>query len=211
MAIGDMFAVTHKFTAFGVKMNSAFHCKRLNAGEAAQEINDSYAFSILPFYRLFQTTDFVNDELVCFNLGDPLDFHTQSLLGALGLRAGDSEPSFVAAAVKFPTLNREIHSGQKRFSGLIEADLTDGLIAPATLTIIDNLSDALIANWLASSDSHAVASYAIIKRVCETTDPVTGKCLKYRLPKTDPELKFYEPTAQIANNQASSQTSRKTF
>lgn len=207
----DLFQLVHNFTAFGVNCVNTYHVERANAGENAQSINDSYANSILPIYRLLMTTAFVNDSLVCFNLGTPTDFHTQDLLSALGFRTGSNSPSFVAAAVRFPTLNRLVRSGQKRLSGLLESDYSDGVLNATAQTLIGNIADALIGDWLASADSHIVGNYVIIERVCETVDPVTGKCLQYRLPEPPETPVFYQPTARTLNLDVSSQVSRKVF
>jgi len=209
MALDDLYQITHKYEAFGTSMHNVYHAERANPTEFAQEINDAFANSILPIIRLLQTTAFNNVEQVCFNLGDPTDFHTQTLAAA-GLRAiGNDEPSFVSGGVRFPTLNRAVHSGQKRFAGLTETDIGAGVLVAGAITLLANIADALIANWLASADAHHVCNYVIIKRVCETTDPVTGKCLEYRLPELLETPVFYTPTARVVNTLATSQVSRK--
>ena len=211
MAIIDMYEIVHDMTQLGQNMLIVTHAERALPGEVAQSVADSYANSILPIVRLQQDNTVVNNELRVFNLGVPTDFHTQSLLGALGLRAGLTAPTFIGGAVRFPSLNREIRSGHKRFSGMQESDYTDGVLTAPANTLLENNGDALIGNWLSSIDAHVVANYAIIKRICKTTDPVTGKCLVYRLPVDDAELKFYLPNARIVNQNISSQVSRKVF
>lgn len=209
MALDDLFQLTHKYAAFGKNMHNVYHVERANAGEVAQDVNDAFANSILPVIRLLQPSAFNNIELVTFNLGDETDFHTQTI-SAPGLRAGTTnEPSFVAAGVRFPTLNRAVHSGQKRFAGLMEFDITDGVIEAVAIGLVEDIADVLIANWLASADSHHVGNYVIIERVCETVDPVTGKCTEYRLPEDAETPVYYTPTARVVNPNASSQVSRK--
>lgn len=211
MALVDMFQVTHVFNAFGVTMNNAYHVERANPGETAQDVNDSFVNSILPAIRLLQPDTFTNVEVVCFNLGLDTDFHTQAV-GNDGLRvsAADS-PSFLAAAVKFPTGIRGVHSGQKRFAGLLEADVSFGTLVAGTQTLVNNIADDVIADWLASSDSHIVANYVIIQRVCDTVPPPGDPCPQYRLPVSDAELEFYTPTTHVLNVNVSSQVSRKQY
>ena len=211
MALIDLFQLTHNFQAFGVNCANIYHVERANSGEFAQEINDSFVFSILPIYRLLQTVQYLNTNVTSFNLGDPTDFHTQDLALAPGFRTNLNSPSFVAAGVRFPTLNRDVRSGQKRFAGLSESDYADGVLNAAVLTLIGNVSDAIIGNWLASMDSHIVGNFVIIKRVCDLVDPVSGKCLKYRLPEPPETPVFYTPTVRQINPDATSQVSRKTF
>lgn len=211
MALDDLYQLTHIFTAYGVTMNNAYHAERANPGETAQDVNDAFVNSILPTIRLLQPDTFTNVEVICFSLGDDTDFHTQAI-GNAGLRvsAADS-PSFLAAAVKFPTRIRGVHSGQKRFAGLMEADVSFGTLIAGTQILVQNIADDLIADWLASADSHVVCNYVIIQRVCDEVDPITGKCLKYRLPE-DAEIPVaYTPTTHVLNVNVSSQVSRKQY
>lgn len=211
MALDDLYQTTHKFAAFGVTMHNVYHSERVNPGETAQDINDAFAFSIRPHIRALQPTFFTNIELVTFSLGDSQDFHTQAIADA-GLRVViDASPSFVAAGVRFPTRDRDVHAGQKRFAGLVEADIQTGVIIAATLVLVQDIADALLLPWLASSDSHQVANYVIIKRVCDEVDPVSGDCLQYRLPKDAETPVYYQPNSSVLNSDATSQVSRKTF
>ncbi len=210
MALDDLFQITHNFVNQGVLMSSMFHVLRANAGENASSVNDSFANSVFPIIRLLQSDQLSNTDLVCYNLGDPVDFHTQTL-ATNGLRAVTNSPSFIAAAIRFPSLNRTIRSGQKRFAGMGEGDYTTGALIAATITLLTNIGTAMIGNWLASSDSHIVGNYVIIQRVCDEVDPVSGRCLQYRLPEIGETPVFYKPTAFIVNPLISSQVSRKTF
>jgi hypothetical protein len=152
-----------------------------------------------------------NTDVIVFNLDNPLDFGTFSLGGVFGLRAGARSPSFISAAIRFPSTNRDVRAGQKRFPGMMETDYTTGDIVAGTLSLMDDIGDALIGDWLSSVDAHVVCNYAIIARVCKTVDPVTGKCLQYRLPEIDGELTFYLPTSFVKNSEITTQNSRKVF
>lgn len=211
MALIDLFQLTHKFTAFGVSMHNAYHAERANPGETAQDVNDAWVFTILPIIRLLQTVTFTNVEVVCFNLGDDTDFHTQAI-GNAGLRAAASDsPSFLAAAVKFPSLIRGVHAGQKRFAGLQESDINSGNIIVGSQPLVTNIADALIADWLASADSHVVGNYVIIQRVCDSVPPPGEPCPQYRLPEGAEIPVFYTPNTHVLNTEVSSQVSRKMF
>lgn len=211
MALDDLFQLTHKFTAYGVNMHNAYHALRDNALETAQDVNDAWVNSILPAMRLLQTTSYTNVEVACFNLGDDTDFHTQAI-GSAGLRPAVSDsPSFLAAAVKFPTLIRGVHAGQKRFAGLLESDVNFGNLVAGTQTLVENIADDLLGDWLASSDSHVVCNYVIIKRVCDVPPPPGEPCEKYRLPEGVEVPVYYQPTTRVLNTEVSSQVSRKMF
>ncbi len=211
MALDDVFQVVHNHTLFGAKMVNVYHALRANSGETSGTVGDAFVNSIIGDIRSWQTNDVVNDDVVVFNLGNPEDFNTQSLSGLLGLRAGAASPSFISGGIRFPSRNREIRSGQKRYAGALYADYTDGELTAGAITLLEAIGDVLIANWLASSDSHHVANFIILKRVCDEVDPDTGKCLKYRLPELLSELLFYQPNARLLNADITSQVSRKTF
>lgn len=211
MAITDIYEIVHRMTVQNKKMVTVFHVERSSGVETAGSISDAFQNSILPIIRLLQNTGVTNDEIFVFNLGTTTDFGTFTLSAAAGLRAGAFSPTFISGAIRFPSLDRDIRSGHKRFNGMLESDYTTGVIIAASLVLLDNIGDAMIGGWLSSVDSHLVCEYIIVKRVCETTDPVTGKCLEYRLPKIESELKFYEPNSRITNPEIASQVSRKVF
>lgn len=211
MALDDTFQIVHNFTEQGVKMVNVYHAVRANSGEDAQAVSDAFTNSIIGDIRAWQSVDVSNNDVVVFNLGDEEDFHTQDLAGLLGLRAGVKSPTFLCGGLRFPSTNRSIRSGHKRFGGSLESDYTDGELVAGAITLLEDLGTTLISNWLATSDSHHVANYIIIQRICDETDPATGKCLKYRLPESDLELKFYQPTTRLVKADITSQVSRKTF
>lgn len=211
MALVDIFQLVHNFSEQGVRMVNVYHALRANSGEQAPDVSDAFVASIIADLRAWQSIDVDNLDVVTFNLGDFEDFHTQNLVGLAGLRAGVKSPTFLAGGVRFPSTNRLIRSGHKRFGGSLESDYTDGELTAGAITLLEDLGDVLIGNWLASSDSHHVANYIIVKRICEETDPVTGKCIKYRLPESDAELKFYQPNTRLVKADITSQVSRKTF
>ena len=209
MAIVDMYNIVHDMTLLNKPMLNVYQVERANSGETAGAVSDAFQNDILPAIRLFQTNDVVNNELRIFNMGDPLDFGSFTLSASLGFRTGLVSPRFVSAGIRFPSTNRDVRSGFKRFAGAEESDYTDGVIIGATITLLNNIADAMLANWTASADSHTVCNFVIVKRVCKTLEPVTEKCLQYRLPETDGELVFYTPTSRITQSDITSQVSRK--
>lgn len=211
MALDDMFQLVHNQTLFGKKLNNVYHAIRTNSGESAQQVADSFVATIINDIRLYQNNEVANIDVVAFSLGDPEDFFTQDLAGLAGFRDGLNSPSFVSGAIRFPSLNRLIRSGHKRFAGALESDYDDGALGAGATVLLEDIGDVLIGDWLASSDSHHVANFVIIKRVCDEIEPVTEKCLQYRLPESEAELKFYQPTVRLVKADITSQVSRKTF
>lgn len=211
MAIADIFQVVHNHQLFGQKLVNVYHAERANPGENAQSVADAFTNSIVGDIRAWQTDEVSNQDVVVFNLGVSTDFHTASLSGLLGLRLQSASPSFISGGIRFPSSDRDIRSGQKRYAGAEEEDYNDGQLDAGAIVLLAAIADALLADWLASSDSHHVCNFIILKRWCELEEPVTGKCLKYRLPEIDDELFFYTPTTKLVNANVTSQVSRKTF
>ena len=211
MALADMYQITYDMTQFGRTMLMVFHVLRTSAIETAGSINDGFANSILPTLRLAQVDSVVSNETRIFNLETTTDFGTFSLSAAPGLRTGADSPSFIAVTQRYPTRDRDIKSGFKRFPGTIEEDYSDGVIGPIPLALFDANGVAIIGDWLSSIDAHIICNYVIIKRICQKVDPVTDECLEYRLPETNGELVFYQPNTFLTNPDISSQVSRKVF
>lgn len=207
--IVDIYEIVHRATFLGRPLLNVYHVERDNTAENAATISDAFQNSILPTLRAFQLTDVVNIDTLVFNLGTSTDFGTFTLAAATGNRALVASPRFVGPGIRFPSTDRAIRSGFKRFGGGSEIDYTDGVLTAAALSLMDDTGTVLVADWLATSDSHVVCNYVIIGRVCKTLDPVTGKCLQYRLPETDAELKFYTPQTSVTQTDVTSQTSRK--
>lgn len=207
--LNDLYEIVYDGVWLGQKILNVFHVERTTPVETAGSISDAFQNSILPILRLAQEDTYTSNELRIKNLGDPTDFGVFSLSAALGLRPGEGTPPFVSAEIRFARRRNDMRNGYKRFAGWLESDMFEGVFAAAALVLLDNIGDAMIADWLSSVDSHVVCNYIIIKRVCETTDPATGKCLQYRLPK-DPEVPvFYKPIEHLDFVSARSQVSRR--
>jgi len=204
-----MYNIVHDMTNQSQNVLNVYQVERANAGETAGSISDGFQTSILPILRLFQTVGVVNNELRIFNLGDPLDFGTFTLSAAAGLRAIAQSPSFQAGEIKFPSINRDVRHGFKRFCGVSEDDVTAGVLVAAAITLLDNIGDAMIGNWLSSVDSHIICNFVIVKRICTTVPPPGSPCPSYRLPEIGDTLTFYTPTNRITLTTARSQVSRR--
>lgn len=196
-------------TLFGQNVLNVYHALRRTPIEGAGSISDGFQNSVLPTIRALQNVAVTNNELRIFNLGETTDFGTFTLSAALGLRVGLASPSFVAGECRFPTRDRDIKNGYKRFRGMQETDYTDGVLTASALSTLDDIGTALVAPWLSSIDAHPICDFVIVKRICETTDPITGKCLEYRLPDTDLELKTSQPNQAQSIVSARSQVSSR--
>lgn len=209
MALNDVFQITHDMTYLGKNSINVYHALRTSSVEKANDISDAFQESVLPDLRALQSEKVFNNELRIFNLGDSADFGTSTLSSAPGLRAGTHSPTFIASTIRFPSLDREVRAGFKRFVGMLESDYTDGVLLAAPIALLVSIGDAILGDWIDSVDAHKICDFIVVKRVCDETDPATGKCLKYRLPELDGELVFYEPLTGVVPTEITSQVSRK--
>lgn len=208
MAITDLYNIVHDMTLQGQNVLNVYQAERTSGIEAAATISDGFQTSVLPSIRALQHASVVNNELRIFNLGTSTDFGTFTLGGAVGLRAGAPSPSFLAGELRFPSRDRAIRNGYKRYRGIIEEDYTAGLLLAPAIALLDAIGAALIGDWLSSIDSHAVGNFIIVKRVCDTTPPEGEPCPAYRLPEPPEVPQFYTPnmvsTVLSARSQVSS-------
>lgn len=209
MALIDMYEILHNYTVGATNYLNVYQVERANAGELAGTINVGFLDQVLPIVRLFQDTAVDNKNTVIRNLGDSLDFGEFNLSPAPGLRTGVETADFLAGGVKFPRLRSDMKSGFKRYGPLNEGDTDGNNLVPATVTLLNNIGAACVADWTDPGDSHVICRFVIIKRICTITPPVGEPCPQYRLPETDGELLFYTPSQGVALSTVRSQVSRR--
>lgn len=209
MALTDLFNIVHDMSLFGQNVLNVYQVERANAGEQSANIADAFQFSILPDVRAAQSASVIHNELRIFNLGTSTDFGTFTLGAAVGLRAGTRLQSFSSGGIKFPSRDRALRSGFKRYCGMLETDDVDNALSAAYIALLDTLGGVIVGNWLASADSHHVCNYIIVKRVCIITPPVGDPCPQYRLPETGDPLVTSTPNQSITQLNTRSQVSRR--
>lgn len=208
MAITDIYNITALGSYRTKPSNNVYQVERLDSGVTAADINQAFQDSLLVTQLALQLPNYDMSELQTFNLGTGTDFENLPLTGKVGTRAGSDASSLLAFAYRFPTLNRDIRSGRKRFGAVADEISTGNDIAPAFLTDMNSHGDNIIANWeKAAAPGVAVCRFIIVKRI-KVVDPISGK-ITYRLPEDDIELLFYSPTAFISDDTMRSQNSRK--
>lgn len=208
MALSDMYQVTALATYRDKPANNVWHVERLDVGFSASDVNQAFQDHIMAKQLALQLPNLQISELQTFNLGVSTDFENLPLVGANGTRGGNFAAQFITFALRFPSTNRDIRSGRKRFGGAAEEISTGEDIAIAFLADMDVLGAAVINPWeTAAAPGIDVCRYAVIRRV-KVVDPVTGD-VSYRLPETDAELEFYAPIASISQDTLRTQNTRK--
>lgn len=208
MALSDMYQLAAIATYRDKPSNNVWHVERLDAGFSSTDVNQAFVDHVMAKQLALQLPNNTISELKTFNLGVPTDFENLPLVGAIGTRGGSFAAQFISFAFRFPTTNRGIRSGRKRFGGAAEEISSGEDIAPAFLTDMDTLGAAVIDPWeTAAAPGIDVCRFVIIKRI-KVTNPTTGK-VSYRLPETDAELSFYAPISFISQDTLRSQNTRK--
>ncbi len=208
MAIGDIYQITALGNSHGEPANNVYHVERLSSGFVASDINVAFGDTLFVSQLALQLPSMTITELQTFNLGTSTDFENLALTGKIGTRAGSAASQFLAFAFRFPSLDRAIRSGRKRYGAVAEEISTINDLAPAFITSMDTHGANMIADWeKAASPGVSVCRFIIVKRI-KVIDPVTG-AVTYRLPETDAELKFYAPTSAVSVPVMRSQNSRK--
>ncbi len=208
MALVDIYQVTQLASMNNRPANNVYHVERLDPGFDATNINQAFIDSLQVSQLALQNPVLSVSELQCFSLGNSVDFENLPQVGKVGTRLGSQAAQFIAFAFRFPTLDRDIRSGRKRFGGASEEISSGNDLAPAFITDMNTHGANMIANWEeASAPGVGVCRFVIVKRIL-VINPVTG-AESYRLPETDGELQFYAPTAFISNVTLRSQNSRK--
>lgn len=114
--------------------------------------------------------------------------------GTMAVSGSDTVPPFVAAGVRLAVKSRLTRPGQKRFGGMTDAMIADGLLQPAYLTLLNAHMNVLTADMLLG----APAATTTLRPVVVSKDRATG------LPTA-----FQRVTGYVVNTFASSQVSRK--
>ena len=121
-------------------------------------------------------------------LDDPLgDYGEYSIpsgerAGTRSAGTGDLAPVFLATGVRMTVDTRVTRPGQKRFGGLMESDLTNGVVGSSVLTSIDALMAVAGVGTLTSGRPRWV--WISCPSSCVRTPPRASYCLPggYRLP-----------------------------
>lgn len=210
MALADVYELRLSGTFDGRNNISVFHAQRTSGAHDADVVGQAFIDTVLSSIAAAQHTAFAYVNLEVKSLGDPLDFALFNVSAFTGSVVGDPLPGFNACAIQFFRTRTDMNHGFKRFSGLTEPDVSASTVQPAQITRMNTIGTNLVSAWDQTSPPLSdVANYVIVKRICDETDPVTGKCLQYRLPISDVELVLYIPTTFASLTKVRSQVSRK--
>lgn len=204
MAWQDVYELIDRQTLAGQQVLNVyyyFNNDTLAGAADAQDLIDSYVGQILPSLRPIQTNDLLHVEIEARNLFNPTDRAVNAISLAGTSSETDYQNAFSAVGVSLVQDNGAIRNGSKRFAGIPDARVTDGIITEGIYiglltTLMEALSGTLefgvISTWLP----------IVVKRILEAPGV-------YRLPENAGETVYGSITDAEWNPVVTSQTSRK--
>lgn len=203
MAYEDVYEVIDAQTLAGQEVLNVYFFVNKNAADTtstAEDLATVFESVFLPNVTLIQTDNVLHTEIRVRNLFDPSDSFTLAISEAGQNLTADTMPNANALAYTLAQDSGSVRNGQKRYAGLREDAITDGIVTLAGwITTLNDLGDAIVA----ALQFAAVDTWfpAIIKRVLDAGN--------YRLPNNAGELIYGIVQEAIFNPVVSTQTSRK--
>lgn len=210
-AINDIVELVHEQQYLGQNVNNVYYFRAVNA-VALSTLTTWFETNVVPLVKAQQVDLVTHINLRCRNLYSPIETYEEPLTGVGGVTSGVNEmPAFLAYAIRLDHDNGTLRPGFKRFTGVSEAGLDDGLVNATRVSGLVTLGNMLVnpptvlnPNWL----------HVIVGRVCEEPNPTPGaqpSCLKYRLPESLTESNVGIVVTAEVYAQPTSQNSRKWY
>lgn len=209
MAYADLYEIRDRQTYTDQQVLNVYHAERLSGGFGATQVGQSFIDSVMPDVLNIQPSQLTHDLIEVQSISEPTDFASLTFSPNVGLLTGQSNSSFMAAAIQFNRLRTDMKHGQKRWVAGSETEASGNDWITSFVTLLTTLANAVIANWEETANPGVpVARFTIVKRVCKTFD-AGGKCLVYELPQVLDDYVNYFPTTFIVRDTIRSQVSRK--
>lgn len=203
MALFDVYKVTDIQNWLGQLMLNVYFYQIQSAVSApvAVDVANAIIGQLIPTIKHIQTAGLVHSLVKTENLFDPSDVDEQviSIAGSSG-GSGGAQPAFGAVGFRISSSNGALRSAAKRYAGLTENEVTDGVITDS--------------GYIASLvDVQDVLTETLDEGIIPTYVPVVvGRILdggQYRLPTSLGEAVLGSLVEAIYNPLMTSQVSRK--
>lgn len=155
--MGDTYLLKDKYVYQGEDMQNSYYYEVISGSGTAQDLNETFAGTILPLIVAVQHTGATHGSLESYNLSDPEDFHVETLTtGNQGEVAGEGMPKWDAYKFKVARATRAVRNGAKRIGGLPESGIANGAASGTLLTDLEALAEGM-----GTDLPGAVADYAL--------------------------------------------------
>lgn len=203
MAFQDVYQIVDIASFLGEQAVNVYFYEQnnvLSPSDTAAELGDRFIAEVMPSIRAAQSTNVVHQQMNVTNLFDPSDqsirFH--SLAGTKGTT--ETTSLFEALGMVLNHDNGALRPGSKRYPGLDEVDISNGVLTNAgTLALFNTLAgvlnntltDGVLAAWLP----------VVVGRILDSG--------AYRLPANSGEAVVGAILSAVVNTLITTQNSRK--
>lgn len=209
---GDIVELVHEQTYLGQNVNNVYYFRATGAAPSLSTLTSWFETNIVQNTKDIQNDLVTHVNLRVRNLFNVAEAVEEPLTGTgANLSGTEEQPSFLAVSIRLDHVNAAIRPGFKRWSGILEASITDAVLSAGIVTGLGTLGSNLVvppvvalADW----------QHVIVKRICETPNPdpdAVPSCLKYRLPETQAEADYGVPVTYEVITQPTTQNSRKWY
>lgn len=145
MVINDIFELKLFSKLFNVQVLNVFHYRLINVlGAPETSIVASTLWThISTELRALTTTDIIYERIEYANLNNLNEFGAYPLNNVTGTQVAEAFPPYLVAAFRYFRSTRAVRSGFKRFAGIAEGAMVDGVPTAAFLTLTYALSAKL--------------------------------------------------------------------
>lgn len=143
---GDVIEIKLHTRILGVECLNVFHYEVSGLTGSPTPAQVKTAFDSGPYTPLINAISggVTLHEIEITDLDDTLWFGADDYGGNTGAVTGDYSPAFVTAGFKYVRANRAYRNGFKRFSGVPESGLTNGVVNSGQASLYATLASALV-------------------------------------------------------------------
>lgn len=202
-ATGDVFQLVDEQVVRGQQVLNVYFYEQAaaTAGNGAEQLVTSWIDQIMPGITGWQTDDVLHTSVYAKNLFNESEAYTELLSVSGTGGSSDIMTTFNAVGYQLIGDNAAVRDGAKRYAGIYEGAVTDGVITdPTQMGLLDDLADLLFAGLLVGL-APDVFLPVVVGRILEGG--------VYRLPTTQGEAVVSQVIDSLWNPEVTSQVSRK--
>lgn len=164
MAIGELYRVIDRQTLQNQLVLNVYWFEQSAGTGGADDCAEAYIQDIGALVRAFQSNQLTHNRVDVTNMDDPTDYVEKAwTANNAGSLTGEVLPPYVVFAFRLNRVSRDVRHGQKRYSGIVEGSIENGVPVSGTLTLLNNLATAL-AQPISWSSGDGTYDPKIVKR-----------------------------------------------
>lgn len=112
----------------------------------ASQIAGAFISNVIPQITAIQNAAITHEEVEVDDVLSITNFHTASAGSIPGTGGGEVLPKYVTSGIRFQRTTKETRNGYKRWSGIQETNITNGVYTAGFITALQTLGTFLIGN-----------------------------------------------------------------